>query len=270
MFGMAGGMGASGCCCGGSGGIAGKATEKAADKAKDATGGLFEDFKAKASEAFTTVNDNVSSFFTSVGDNAKGIMGGISDSLGGLSESLGSTVSSMFGGFSDSFSSMFSGLGDSVSSIAGSIMEAFSGGGGGGGGGWMSLLSLFLADGGQVSGPGTSRSDSIPAMLSDGEFVVNAASTKKHSKLLHAINDGRIPKFADGGMVGTSADASVVSVMTENTTSTSQNSMGSSQQVFNINITGDVSRQTRAEIQKMIPNIATGVGTFNREKGNRK
>ncbi|MEX3630039.1 MAG: phage tail length tape measure family protein, partial [Burkholderia sp.] len=36
---------------------------------------------------------------------------------------------------------------------------------------------LHRAGGGPIAGPGTSTSDSIPAMLSNGEFVVNAAST---------------------------------------------------------------------------------------------
>ena len=45
------------------------------------------------------------------------------------------------------------------------------------------------------------------------------------------------------------------------------NNGSSSQAVFNINITGDVSRQTRSEIQRMIPQIASGVNQHNYEKG---
>jgi hypothetical protein len=73
----------------------------------------------------------------------------------------------------------------------------------GGIGGFMGWLfgGLKFADGGFVSGPGTSRSDSIPARLSHGEFVVNAKSTAKHLDLLRAINGGRVPRFADGGLV---------------------------------------------------------------------
>ena len=52
-----------------------------------------------------------------------------------------------------------------------------------------------LADGGPVTGPGTGRSDSIPAMLSNGEFVVNAAASKKYRPLLDALN---YTKYADG------------------------------------------------------------------------
>ena len=36
----------------------------------------------------------------------------------------------------------------------------------------------YRADGGEIVGPGTSTSDSIPAMLSDGEFVMNAKAVK--------------------------------------------------------------------------------------------
>jgi len=72
-----------------------------------------------------------------------------------------------------------------------------------GGLGGASMFSMMgFAEGGHVKGPGTSKSDSIPAMLSDGEFVVNAASTQKHRALLETINSGKIARFADGGIVG--------------------------------------------------------------------
>jgi len=62
----------------------------------------------------------------------------------------------------------------------------------------------LFADGGFVSGSGSATSDSIPAMLSNGEFVINADATKKWGPLLAAINSGKVPSFADGGEVGTS------------------------------------------------------------------
>ncbi|MFC4611155.1 hypothetical protein ACFO9E_25675 [Streptomyces maoxianensis] len=47
--------------------------------------------------------------------------------------------------------------------------------------------------GGMVHGPGTSTSDSIPAWLSDGEYVIRAASVNKYGpELLAAINEGRL------------------------------------------------------------------------------
>lgn len=56
-----------------------------------------------------------------------------------------------------------------------------------------------FARGGMVFGPGTGRSDSILARLSNGEFVVNATATRRHLALLRAINSNR---YADGGLVG--------------------------------------------------------------------
>jgi LAS superfamily LD-carboxypeptidase LdcB len=64
-----------------------------------------------------------------------------------------------------------------------------------------------FARGGNVRGPGTSRSDSVPAMLSNGEFVVNAASIRRHRAALEAINRGAAPALADGGAVGKSIRA---------------------------------------------------------------
>lgn len=60
----------------------------------------------------------------------------------------------------------------------------------------IQAISLNFADGGYVSGPGSSRSDSIPANLSNGEFVVNAAATRSNRALLEAINSGRRPVVA--------------------------------------------------------------------------
>jgi hypothetical protein len=66
----------------------------------------------------------------------------------------------------------------------------------GGGGGF--------ASGGMVSGPGNGTSDSIPARLSHGEFVVNAASTAKNRALLESING-----YAGGGLVTPNGPAPV-------------------------------------------------------------
>lgn len=75
--------------------------------------------------------------------------------------------------------------------------------GGGIGGIFGGLLGgLHFADGGAVAGPGGPRADAVHAMLSAGEFVVNAKSAARHGALLHAINRGRLPRFADGGPVG--------------------------------------------------------------------
>ena len=60
-----------------------------------------------------------------------------------------------------------------------------------------------LARGGYVTGPGSGTSDSIPTLLSNGESVINASSTKMFKPLLSTINTiGGGRKFADGGVVG--------------------------------------------------------------------
>lgn len=72
----------------------------------------------------------------------------------------------------------------------------------GGMGGLFGMLFKGFATGGYVSGPGSGRSDSIPARLSNGEYVINAQATRQNRALLDAINSGRVPAFANGGLVG--------------------------------------------------------------------
>lgn len=61
---------------------------------------------------------------------------------------------------------------------------------------------FFFASGGYIQGAGTSTSDSIPANLSNGEYVLNAKAVKKLGvPLLNTLNSGKIPAFANGGLV---------------------------------------------------------------------
>lgn len=67
-------------------------------------------------------------------------------------------------------------------------------------GGPIRLAGGGPPDGGQIVGPGSGTSDSIPAMLSNGEYVVRASSVQKYGQhFLDAVNEGRLPKFAKGG-----------------------------------------------------------------------
>ncbi|WP_343466350.1 phage tail tape measure protein [Rhodococcus aetherivorans] len=68
-------------------------------------------------------------------------------------------------------------------------------------------IAATNATGGYITGPGTGTSDSILSWLSNGEYVVNAAATKKHRGLLEAINNGGLPAFAAGGYFN--ADAAI-------------------------------------------------------------
>ena len=106
------------------------------------------------------------------------------------------------------------------------ILGLFSGlGGGGGGGGFGGFLggsalgigggssivgqysgpSLGFAGGGRISGPGSGTSDSILALVSNGEFVMNAESVRRYGPLIEALNAGALPGFADGGAIGSGA-----------------------------------------------------------------
>ncbi|MHC2273535.1 tape measure domain-containing protein [Bradyrhizobium diazoefficiens] len=61
-----------------------------------------------------------------------------------------------------------------------------------------------LASGGHITGPGTPTSDSIPAMLSNGEYVHNAAAVQHYGvDFMHALNTRKLKKFADGGPTST-------------------------------------------------------------------
>lgn len=66
---------------------------------------------------------------------------------------------------------------------------------------WAQLGGLaFLADGGEVGGGGGSRSDSNRAMLSRGEYVINASSYNANKPLVQAINSGQKVTSSGKGM----------------------------------------------------------------------
>lgn len=142
--------------------------------------------------ALEAANDNM----REIADTGREFVGGfVQDLRNGVApvEALGNAI----GRLSDR---IFNELLDSIFAVQG----AGNGSGGilGGVFGWIGRLLGFrdggivqprrLASGGMVRGAGTSTSDSIPAMLSDGEFVVKASATKKHRRLLEAVNDGAL------------------------------------------------------------------------------
>lgn len=72
---------------------------------------------------------------------------------------------------------------------------------------WGAIASAFSgvgghATGGPIRGPGTSTSDSIPARLSDGEWVIQASAVSHYGHaFMDAINNKRLRKLATGGPV---------------------------------------------------------------------
>ncbi|MCO7335481.1 phage tail length tape measure family protein [Burkholderia multivorans] len=96
-----------------------------------------------------------------------------------------------------------------------------------------------FASGGAISGPGTTTSDSIPAMLSNGEFVINAASTKKYRSLLEAINSGHMAHFATGGIAATLAPSPAASAVS------------SERPHFTVNLNGGGGGLTEADLKEL-------------------
>jgi hypothetical protein len=166
------------------------------------------------------------------GGGGEGGAGGILSAIGNLFSGGGGGAAGEAGGAAGGVALTTAGTtlttaGASLTAAAAQLTAAAAtmsaGGAAGGGSGFLSGLgSIFsgggegaavaAATGGHIQGPGTSTSDSIPAMLSDGEFVVNAAAVAKPGvlALLHAINGtpgfskGRAPgvqRYAQGGMV---------------------------------------------------------------------
>ncbi|RQU70714.1 phage tail tape measure protein [Burkholderia cenocepacia] len=169
------------------------------ESAENAAGRSEEAFTS----AFRNMEDAAASFATSGKVNFRGLVdsmiadlarfytrAGLSAVIGWGSSALGLDTGGA-GGFSPS--SLLGG-------VAGGLSNALGGGGG-------NAYEFHLAGGGRVSGPGTSTSDSVPAWLSDQEFVVKAAAVRKPGvlQLLEAINSGQdlgFAKFANGGLVG--------------------------------------------------------------------
>ena len=151
---------------------------------------------AAASEAASTQLQNaagVKQSFAEVG--AEGVRSFIDDLRQGVS--LTGALSNALGRLGDKLLDLGLGLvlDPILNSLSGGLTKALGFAGGG-------EVPKF-ATGGQVRGAGTSTSDSIPAMLSNGEYVVNARATERHRALLASINAGvTLPAFAAGGVVG--------------------------------------------------------------------
>jgi len=212
-----------------------------------------------------SVSDSfIGTFFEDVTNQMKVGFSDTANEITGISffDTLLGFLNTGFSGLVNGVSKLFGGSGgfDLLGSIGGFF--GFGGGGGGAMTGGAALDTAFgisgLATGGYVRGPGSATSDSIMAMLSNGEFVINSKATKAWLPLLEQINRGALPKFAEGGMVGYSS--SLANIAPEKSESSSENV------VVNINITGDISKQTRREVLGMSNEIANMVHGSFREK----
>jgi hypothetical protein len=173
--------------------------------ANEALKELFNSFKTQLVSTFTK---NLASSLTSGlaqltgektnadGSKSGGIFGTLGGLLGDKNKADGSSKSKALwvqsvNAVGTASSDVTGLLGKTGSSVAGGASSLFS-----------SLKGLFHAAGGLITGPGSGTSDSIPAMLSDGEYITPADKTRRFLPLLEAIRHGRLDGFANGGLVG--------------------------------------------------------------------
>ncbi|QPA25434.1 phage tail length tape measure family protein [Brucella anthropi] len=176
-------------------------TPKQADYIKMLAGTMagLESAIQKTQDAINFTKDTTKGFFSDMANglaNGRGWWGSLADAavnaITKIADALiDSGIESLFGG--SGFGSLLGGL------FGGKSADPWSG--------------LRLASGGYVSGPGSATSDSIPAWLSNGEFVMNAQATKAFGPWLQAMNDNKLRGFAYGGPV----DGNVVSMPSRST-----------------------------------------------------
>lgn len=155
---------------------------------------------------------------TEVDDVATRINGDVENAFSAMFEQIGSGAKSAKDAFADFARSVISAINRIASQkLAESLFGAMGGSGGSGGfGAFISGLFKGFATGGLVSGPGTSTSDSIPARLSAGEYVLRAEAVRRLGvDFLNHLNGGFFAPhaagfrlaFADGGLVPDVAQA---------------------------------------------------------------
>lgn len=145
------------------------------------------------------ISDGMRNYSDSFKSMRESMSDAVTGSLGKMSDSLADFVATGKADFRGLAASILQDLSRMLIKMAlFNAMKAAMGAWGGGGFRDGGMVQQF-SNGGAVWGAGTSTSDSIPALLSNGEFVVNAAATRRHRALLEAVNQNR---YASGGAVG--------------------------------------------------------------------
>ena len=127
---------------------------------------------------------------------------------------------------------------DDITSIG--IDPNFTGGSGGGRG------SLSLAFGGKVpkyfaTGGKAIGSDTVPAMLTPGEFVMNKGATKAFGPMLAAMNGSKFPSMLQNGFTSPVYQTSSTNIIAPSNISTSSSVNNNSSSVYNYNVGINVS-----------------------------
>jgi len=145
--------------------------------------------------------------------------------------------SGFFGGLMKGLTGFLGALKGGIGSALNSLMQGLQGGFGGGGGGIGSLIQTGL---------------SLFGFMNEGGIVPRTPYSR----------DGidSVPTMLTPGEL----------VVPANKVDNFMRGMSGSTQQFNINVSGDVSRQTRKEIVRMIPEITSGVNITNKENNYRR
>ena len=189
--------------------------------------GVLSRLQSVGQDAFPSTEELAESYFSNLEDSfAKAIRAGDLGELGNsFKDSLEKTLT-------DASDQAFNVLSQRLAKLAVDAIKNLVLSGSGGGAGFN--------QGGYVRGPGNNVSDSIPARLSNGEFVVNARATRRNRGVLQAINSG-----------GTAGGAS--SVVNNNNT-------------YNLPIQ-DISSSIRSGVFDLIDEIEGSVTARQRERG---
>ena len=120
------------------------------------------------------------------------------------------------------------------------------------------------ADGGHIRGAGTATSDSIPAYLSNGEYVIKADSVAKYGvDHFDALNAG---KFAQGGLIKPIAQSDHKSSFGNGSTTVNVNHQGG-KLMGPIEAWQDANKQIiKIEVPPITANFATNSYTLNKEQ----
>jgi hypothetical protein len=112
--------------------------------------------------------------------------------------------------------------------------------GSGGGAGMLAMSSggmvpKYMAMGGKIG------SDTVPAMLTPGEFVMNKGATKAFGPMLATMNGSKFPSMLKGGLVTPIYQTSSNNIMAPSNMSTSSSVNNNSSSVYNYNVGINVS-----------------------------
>ena len=111
-----------------------------------------------------------------------------------------------------------------------------------------------FAEGGYVSGPGSGTSDSIPARLSNGEFVQTKKATDFYGKdFMQSVNSMQLPKlnFAQGGLVAPSPINNVSSQVSKGVQPIAEAVMQSKSEIINV-------ESKFSKLQNQVSNVEAG------------